>query len=138
MDAEELLDQLAADLGIAQLRFDANHACGLAFAGGLQIDVHHVPQDQVLHLAALLGGVRLSSRAELQRLLLEANQNPANLADGRFAIDAAQGGVVLCRTLLAHELKNVSLSAEVNRLMEVARTWRDDLAQRQLTIVDAI
>jgi len=136
MDADELLNQLAADLGIAQLRFDANNACGLAFAGGLQIDVHHVAQDQVLHLAALLGAVRVSSRHELLRVLLEANQDPAALADGRFAIDAAQSGVVLCRTLLAHELRTLSLSAEVNRLVEVARPWREDLAQRQLTVAE--
>ena len=136
MDAPELLNQLAADLGIAELRFDANHACGLAFAGGLQIDLHHVEHDQVLHLAALIGPVQGSGRPELMTTLLAANQHPGELAEAHFALDSAHDAVVLCRTLLASELATLQLSAEVNRLVDVARHWREELGRRQLAVID--
>ncbi len=132
MDMHVRLNQLAQDLGMQELLLDAHGACGLAFGHGLQIDLHYNKDDDALHLAGMLGLIDSAAAPALMRALLDGNNDLAALGEGHFAIDRTHHEVVLCRTLVAHELRASPLSREVNRLVEACGHWRDELAQRGL------
>lgn len=130
MQIESLLKDAAQAMGLPGLQLD-NQFCGaLLFDEDLCVELRHDAHAGVMCLCAVIGAVPDTTRAQVERQLLQANLFPDLLGDAQFAIEPTQHDLTLCRTLDLEHLDGPGLAQALGQMVGVGRHWRGELVAR--------
>lgn len=126
MDADQLLQALALNVGMPDLRFDDNGCACIAVDGGLAINFEREAEGGAIHVYSVIGPLPLDSREEVYRQLLDGNLYGTATAGATLAVDSLRNEVVLCRRFDAAAAGS-AFFADVHGFVAAAEDWQERL-----------
>ena len=124
MDVSELLQGLAARLGLERLALDSLGVCRLVFGEKVTVDLElDRRRPDLLHLTATLGKVPATGRERFYERLLEANLLGQGSGPNSLAVDPVLGEVVACRQLVLSRTDVAALAEAVEAMVTLAEAW---------------
>lgn len=122
----QLIEELAADLGIPEMKLGEDGTCALQFDGTLTVYIAHLEAERNLTLFCYLGQPE-GDRAALFQRLLEANFFWSGAAGATLSLERESGGVVLMDRVATHGLHLPEFMAVLERFVNAAESWRTQL-----------
>lgn len=124
MKIQELLAELGAHMGLANVQLDENGVCRLVFNNTISIDFEADSEDEdILIMHTVVGTVPAEGRLAYYQMLLGGNYLGSQTGDAVLALDAAQGEVVLWRRLQITDLTIEPFADALEALVKAAQEW---------------
>jgi hypothetical protein len=127
MDADQLLQTLAVELALPNLRFDANGCARLAIDGAPALNFER-DASGMIHLYSVLCPQPPEGREALYAQLLQGNLFGTSTAGASLAIDELHREVVLCRTVSTDLMTGPAFVSMVEAFAAAAENWQARLA----------
>ena len=107
MKLEELLKQLGKDMGMGEIKLDAQKGCSLVLDGRLRVFIESAPDEKSFFVYSVMGPIPADNEARLALydVLMEAHLFGLLSGGATFGASSRFGGVVLSR---AFDLKYVT------------------------------
>lgn len=129
MKAQQLLDNLAATMGLPALPLNGDQCARLVFDTKIAVDFESDPISGELFLYCDLGTLPLGGREALYRRLLEANLFGQQTLRATLAIEGSSDMVVLWRAVLCEELSLEAFQKVVEDFVNCAESWIELMAK---------
>ncbi len=126
MHADQFLEQLGRELGIADLSFNFENVCRLIVGEDVVIDLEYLEEDQVIQAFSSLGSPPVGEPA--WRELLSANLFGGGTGGATLALDAEQNEVILFRSFDLETLEIQKFLRDLNSMTDAAEFWTERLA----------
>lgn len=127
MQRDEVVETLRRELRLPVLAFNSDNVCRLIFDKRLTADFECPPDQDGLHLYAVVGQ-DLQFDAARYRELLAANLFGRETGAAVLAVDDQRDEVLLFRTLSLNALSATELTAEFLRFVTAAGKWQERLS----------
>jgi hypothetical protein len=127
MDADQLLQSLAVNVGMPELRFDNNGCARIAVDGAPAVNFEREEDGDALHVYSVIGPLPVENREAVYRQLLDANLYGNATGGASLAVDTLRAEVVLCRTFGAGVASAAAFVADVESLVAAAEDWQERL-----------
>lgn len=129
MKAQQLLDDLARNMGLPALPLDTNHCARLNFNGGLSVNFESDEISGHLHLYSELGELPLRGREAIYRELLSGNVFGLKTGGAALSLDSLSDTVLLCQTVMPGQYGLSEFAAFLENFVGCAEHWQKFLAE---------
>lgn len=127
MTGENLLSQLAENLGIDSIPLDENGCTQLIFGESLTVQIEFHQDTQEIHLHTSLAPIPTEGREALFEELLSANLLGSQTAGNTLAIDLAVGDILLCKSFSQEETSFAHFQTKLEGFLQAAEFWQEKL-----------
>lgn len=100
MKIESILTELGNQMGLPNLKLDANKVCRLIFDKKFTVDIEASEDLTIVHLYSALCTIPPSDKENLYESLLEANLFGRGTGGSAFGVDIEMGEILLSRTVV--------------------------------------
>ncbi len=129
MSLHNLLEAVATDLGVPELRLSPGGVCQIIVDGDLAVSIEDAPLEQAAHLYSSVANVPETRREEFYAALLEAQLFGREIGDGCvFGLEPSSGELLLCRKLNLANVEPAEFSDALGEFINWAEHWRTKLA----------
>jgi hypothetical protein len=125
---------LATTLGLPGLPLDARGRCALQLTQGHVLQLRFVPAQELLLVAVSVGRTSACPDDALLASMLMSNLFFAEQGEPCFALDAAQGLVLLCRRLSLAGRPVEAVLQDIGMHVDAARRLRETLGEQLLAL----
>ena len=124
ISAEQLLRDLGQNIGLAHpLVFNEQHCARLMVGERVGIDFEHLPDEQIVQMYCVLGGIPAGGLESLYRELLEANLFGDGTQGATLGLDGGQRQIVLSRALALEHMTSPTMLQVFERFINTSEHW---------------
>ncbi len=131
MASQPLLNQLGKALDLPRGGLDLEQGCLIELEHDVKMELSWSPNEGHLYVCAGLGIVQKNEKGSLFRTLLAANLDTPQLEGARFALDAPEGEVLMCGTIMIEKRNTAVVLEDLSRMVQVVRQWRKHLRNKK-------
>ncbi|MEM9044002.1 MAG: type III secretion system chaperone [Pseudomonadota bacterium] len=132
MPLENLMRDLAAELGLGDIRLEEDGGAQLAFGDDIQIDISASGEWPGINITALVGAIPTDNREAVYSEMLEANYQGLATGGAALCIDTVLGEVILSRHIAGENTDFEVFAVEVSRFFAALTMWRERLQKGQI------
>jgi len=123
---KELIEKLAKELKISDLKLDENGGCTLIFDSRLEIHIETGLEEGKFHLYGVLGPIpKQEDKADMYDVLMEGHLFGYGSADATFGASQKIGKIVLFRSFDLAQTNFESFLKELERFVNAYETWKN-------------
>ncbi|GEP43705.1 type III secretion system chaperone [Brevifollis gellanilyticus] len=132
MKLQDLLADLGANIGLANLRLDSHGVCRLAFDAQTHVDLEADTDDEnTLIMHSVVGVTPHEGVLAFYQKVLAGNYLGRETEGAILALDPGTGEVVLSQRIGTHKCDVEFLAQKLTSFVRVARDWQQRLVPNQ-------